>query len=104
MDEELLNFHIYPRVIIPEVIEVRRKLMENPFAAWAPTDDENPDRWISINQDGANGQAKAIENSLHNMCVEADHNIRWGKFSAGASINEEPRQPNTEPWNVVKIF
>lgn len=126
MDEELLNFHIYSRVIIPEVIEVRRKLMENPFAAWAPTDDENPYRWISITQDGANGQVKAIENSLHNMCVEANHNIIWGKFSAGASMpqapndkgvmhhtlhnlfktsnfrNEEPMEPNTEPWNVVK--
>lgn len=40
MDEELLNFHIYSRVTIPEVIEVRRKRLENPFAAWAPTDDE----------------------------------------------------------------
>jgi hypothetical protein len=31
MDDELLNFHIYSRVIIPEVIEVRRKLGHLPM-------------------------------------------------------------------------
>jgi hypothetical protein len=42
-------------------------VLENPSAAWPPSNDENPYRWIAITRDGANGQMKAIENSRQPM-------------------------------------
>jgi hypothetical protein len=78
--------------------------MENPFAAWAPPDDDNPYRWISINQNGANGQVKAIENSLHNMCAEANQNIIWGKFSAGASMTQTPNDKGAMHHTLHDLF
>jgi hypothetical protein len=64
MNEELLNHHIYSKVIIPEVLEVRRKLLNDPLSPYAIEDVNDPCHYIAIAQDGASGQIKATAIAL----------------------------------------
>ena len=53
-----------------------KKLMDNPYAAWHQA---MMRIHIAGYQDGANGQVKAIEISLHNMCVWRPIIISFGE-------------------------
>ena len=104
MNEEILNHHIYSTVIIKEVVEVRRKLLEDPLSRYTIDDPNNPYQYIAIAQDGATGQIKAIENSLHQLCEDENQKIIWAKYAAGASLSQSPNDKGVMHHTLHTLF
>jgi hypothetical protein len=104
MNDELLNHHIYTKVIIPEVEEVRRKLLHDPWSIYPIDDANNPYQNIAIAQAGAAGQIKAIENSLHQICQDTNKKIIWAKYAAGASLSQSPNDKGVMHHTLHTLF
>ncbi len=88
MDEELLNESIYTEVIIPEVLKVRQGYLDDPSNQVAEF--QTRYQFIAVAQDGANGQIKAIENTLFPWTEENNMDILWVKYAGGASLSQSP--------------
>lgn len=90
MKDETLNYHVYSKTIIPEVVARR----DNYLTSYVPVENkeeyESRFKYIGIIQDGAYGQISSIESRLYNECKEKNYNIIFGKWAAGCSLIQAP--------------
>jgi hypothetical protein len=88
MDEEILNRSIYMEVILPEVISVRNGHLTDQYNQ--SEEKQELFKYAAIAQDGAYGQIKAIETTLHPYTKENNLDIFWAKYAGGASLSQSP--------------
>jgi hypothetical protein len=100
MSEDTLNYWIYSEVIMPEVIDVRNRILNQS----EQTEYAEKFGQICIIQDGAYGQIQAIENKLIPWCKRHDYGITFAKYAAGCSLTQSPNDKGSMHSNLHRLF